>query len=79
MKTVPQIGRRAQTVVAGLLLVFLAIAPIGCFVDETYQPYYGRVVVRSNQDFRWIDGGLPQTFDPAFAAAPPTRPCQGNL
>ncbi len=49
----------------------LSIAPTGCFVDEIYQPYYGRVVVRSRQDFRWIDGGLPQTFDPAFAAAPP--------
>ena len=49
----------------------LSIAPTGCFVDESYQPYYGRVVVRSSQDFRWIDGGLPQTFDPAFAAAPP--------
>lgn len=24
-----------------------------------------------SQDFRWSDGGLPQTFDPAFAAAPP--------
>lgn len=64
-------GRRAQTIVAGLLLLVLSIAPSGCFVAESYQPYYGRVVVRSSQDFRWIDGGLPQTFDPAFAAAPP--------
>ncbi|MBA3357425.1 MAG: peptide ABC transporter substrate-binding protein [Pyrinomonadaceae bacterium] len=71
MEIVPHIERRAQTIVAGLLLVVLSIAPIGCFVDESYQPYYGRVVVRSSQDFRWIDGGLPQTFDPAFAAAPP--------
>nr|MBA2524224.1 peptide ABC transporter substrate-binding protein [Pyrinomonadaceae bacterium] len=71
MKSSPYIGRRAQTIFAGLLLVVLAIAPISCFEDESYQPYYGRVVVRSSQDFRWIDGGLPQTFDPAFAAAPP--------
>lgn len=56
---------------AGLLLVVLSIVPSGCFVDESYQPYYGRVVPRGSQDFRWIDGGLPQTFDPAFAAAPP--------
>ena len=70
MKRVPRIGR-AKTIVAGLLLVVLSIAPTGCFVDESYQPYYGRVIVRSRQDFRWIDGGLPQTFDPAFAAAPP--------
>ncbi len=71
MEIVPHIGRRARTIVAGLLLVVLSIIPAGCFVDESYQPYYGRVVVRSSQDFRWIDGGLPQTFDPAFAAAPP--------
>ncbi len=70
MKKVPRIGRSTQTIVAGLLLAVLSIAPIGCF-EESYQPYYGRVVVRSSQDFRWIDGGLPQTFDPAFAAAPP--------
>ena len=70
MKSFPYIKRRTQTAVAGLLLVVLSIAPIGCFTDESYQPYYGRVVVRS-QEFRWRDGGLPQTFDPAFAAAPP--------
>jgi oligopeptide transport system substrate-binding protein len=28
-------------------------------------------VVPQSQQFRWSDGGLPQTFDPAFAAAPP--------
>ncbi|MEP6742036.1 MAG: peptide ABC transporter substrate-binding protein [bacterium] len=33
--------------------------------------YYGRVVVPHGQQLRWSDGGLPQTFDPAFAAAPP--------
>lgn len=59
-----------QRFVAGLLLAVLAIAPAGCLLDER-EPYYGRVVVRSSQDFRWIDGGLPQTFDPAYAAAPP--------
>lgn len=71
MQTKPCIGRRTQTFLAGLLLVVLSIAPTGCFVGENYQPYYGRVVVRSSQDFRWSDGGLPQTFDPAYAAAPP--------
>jgi oligopeptide transport system substrate-binding protein len=71
MKRVPRIGRRTQTAVAGLLLAVLAIAPAGCFTDETYRAYYGRVVVPASQDFRWIDGGIPQTFDPAFAAAAP--------
>lgn len=69
MKRFPYINRTVRTIAAGLLLVVLAIIPTGC-LDER-QPYYGRVVVRSSQDFRWIDGGLPQTFDPAYAAAPP--------
>lgn len=43
----------------------------GCFLDPKVEPYYGRVIVRNSQDFYWSDGGLPQTFDPAFAAAPP--------
>jgi len=71
MQRTPCIRRRTQTFLAGLLLVVLSIAPTGCFVGEKYQPYYGRVVVRGSQDFRWSDGGLPQTFDPAYAAAPP--------
>jgi oligopeptide transport system substrate-binding protein len=35
------------------------------------EPYYGRVTTPRAQEFRWSDGGLPQTFDPALAAAPP--------
>jgi oligopeptide transport system substrate-binding protein len=70
MKEFPYIESRAQTILGGLLLAVLSIVPTGCF-EESYQPYYGKVVVRNSQDFRWIDGGLPQTFDPAFAAAPP--------
>ncbi|HSK63892.1 MAG TPA: peptide ABC transporter substrate-binding protein, partial [Pyrinomonadaceae bacterium] len=33
--------------------------------------YYGKSIPPRAQEFRWSDGGLPQTFDPAFAAAPP--------
>ncbi len=65
------IGRRIRTAVACLLLALLSFAPSGCFIDDSYEAYYGRIVVPRAQDFRWIDGGLPQTFDPAFAAAPP--------
>lgn len=54
-----------------MLLFALALSHAGCFLNETVEPYYGRVVVPSGQQFRWSDGGLPQTFDPAFAAAPP--------
>jgi oligopeptide transport system substrate-binding protein len=43
----------------------------GCFLDAKVEPYYGRVEPRRSQEFHWSNGGLPQTFDPAFAAAPP--------
>jgi len=42
----------------------------GCF-NEQPSSYYGKSAPPSVQEFRWSDGGLPQTFDPAFAAAPP--------
>lgn len=54
-----------------LVLLSLTLSHAGCFLDEKVEPYYGRVVVPRAQEFHWSDGGLPQTFDPAFAAAPP--------
>ena len=47
------------------------LADAGCLLDEKISPYYGRIAVPRKQQFRWSDGGLPQIFDPAFAAAPP--------
>jgi ABC-type oligopeptide transport system substrate-binding subunit len=43
----------------------------GCFSSDEGETYYGRVGVPVRQEFRWSDGGLPQVFDPALAAAPP--------
>ena len=63
--------RGLQTGVVGALLLALMLSHSGCFLDEKLEPYYGRVVVPRSQGFHWSDGGLPQTFDPAFAAAPP--------
>lgn len=60
---------RAKTTV--LLLLGLTLTHAGCFGEETPATYYGKVIVPRSQEFRWSDGGLPQTFDPAFAAAPP--------
>lgn len=56
-----------------LLSLCLVISLVcgGCFLDTEAEPYFGRVVVPRAQEFRWSDGGLPQTFDPALAAAPP--------
>jgi oligopeptide transport system substrate-binding protein len=58
---------RRWAVVYPLTLILVLTS---CFKDET-TTYYGKVVTPRAQEFRWSDGGLPQTFDPAFAAAPP--------
>jgi oligopeptide transport system substrate-binding protein len=58
-------------VIAIFLLSLLAISHTGCFSNEVGVRYYGRVDTPRQQEFRWSDGGLPQIFDPAFAAAPP--------
>lgn len=54
-----------------MLLFSLMLTHAGCFLEEPVEPYYGRIVPPRAQEFHWSDGGLPQTFDPAFAAAPP--------
>ena len=63
--------RRLRTFVVSPLLLALMLSHAGCFLNEKVERYYGRIVVPRDQQFHWSDGGLPQTFDPAFAAAPP--------
>jgi oligopeptide transport system substrate-binding protein len=53
------------------LLLIVCLTHTGCFSDNEPSTYYGKVVPPRSQEFRWSNGGLPQTFDPAFAAAPP--------
>jgi oligopeptide transport system substrate-binding protein len=62
---------RWRVFVAGFLLLCLTLLVPGCFSGDQSSLYYGRVIVPRQQEFRWSDGGLPQVFDPAFAAAPP--------
>ena len=69
-KSFPRRGR-FSTWLASALLLAVMLGHAGCFLDEKVEPFYGRVVVPRAQEFHWSDGGLPQTFDPAFAAAPP--------
>ena len=57
--------------VLAALVVVASVVFSACLSDATPSNYYGRIVVPRSQEFRWSDGGLPQTFDPAFAAAPP--------
>ena len=53
------------------LLLCMSLTLTGCFENNEGEPYYGHVSAPQAQEFRWSDGGLPQTFDPALAAAPP--------
>lgn len=65
-------GHKGKVVIVALILCSLLIVDAGCFLrGVSSSAYYGRVVVPRAQEFRWSDGGLPQVFDPAFAAAPP--------
>jgi oligopeptide transport system substrate-binding protein len=70
-KSVFSYSRLFRVWVVSALLLALMLSHSGCFLDAKLEPYYGRVVVPRSQEFHWSDGGLPQTFDPAFAAAPP--------
>ena len=53
------------------LLLALCLTHSGCLSGTEPSAYYGKVVTPKAQELRWSNGGLPQTFDPAFAAAPP--------
>lgn len=53
------------------MLLALCLTHTGCFSTNEPSTFYGKVVPPRSQEFRWSNGGLPQTFDPAFAAAPP--------
>jgi oligopeptide transport system substrate-binding protein len=59
---------RARAAASVLLIISLTS---GCFLDHEGEPFYGRIAVPRAQELRWSNGGLPQTFDPALAAAPP--------
>jgi oligopeptide transport system substrate-binding protein len=62
---------KLRTCIVASVLVMLCLSHSACFGDDAPSTYYGKVVVPRTNEFRWSDGGLPQTFDPAFAAAPP--------
>ena len=59
--------------VGSLFLFGLALFFAACGNGETTgsEPYYARTAPPRKQEFRWSNGKLPKTIDPAFAAAPP--------
>ena len=63
--------RRSRLSIICSLALILCLTHSGCFTGNEPSTYYGKVIPPRAQEFRWSNGGLPQTFDPAFAAAPP--------
>ena len=63
--------RQVSIKCAVAFLLSLSVILSGCLTNHQPSNYYGEIVVPRTQEFRWSDGGLPQTFDPAFAAAAP--------
>jgi oligopeptide transport system substrate-binding protein len=54
--------------------IALTIFLVGCaevLQNPKSEPFYGNVQPPPAQEFRWSNGGLPQSFDPAKAVAPP--------
>ena len=62
--------KRSRLTTAYAFFLVVCLVHTGCFNEEP-TTYYGKSVPPRAQEFRWSDGGLPRTFDPAFAAAPP--------
>ena len=67
--------RRGRFSVGAILLLafFLAALASACSQLEkpTSTPYYAETQPPPKQEFRWSNGKLPRSFDPAKAAAPP--------
>jgi oligopeptide transport system substrate-binding protein len=70
-RNILRLPKRLRLTLVSTLLFAFTLSHAGCFLNEKLDRYYGRIAVPQGQQFHWSDGGLPQTFDPAFAAAPP--------
>ena len=59
--------------VASIVLFGLTLIICACGNGDSTgsEPYYARTAPPRKQEFRWSNGKLPKTLDPAFAAAPP--------
>src|SRR4029079_13563546 len=64
-------ARHSSAKGAAVCLLVLAVTLAGCITSHGPSTFYGKIVVPRSQEFRWSDGRFTQTFDPAFAAAPP--------
>jgi oligopeptide transport system substrate-binding protein len=56
-----------------LWLIIFSLSLTACAELEkpTSEPYYAETAPPPKQEFRWSNGKMPKSFDPALAAAPP--------
>ena len=62
---------RRRTALAGLLALQLISFACGDLAKPKSEPYYAGTAPTRQQEFRWSNGRLPKTADPASAAVPP--------
>jgi oligopeptide transport system substrate-binding protein len=66
-------NRRPATALAGLLLMACLLASVSCnqLKQPEPEPYFAQSPPPAVQEFRWSNGNLPKSLDPAMASAPP--------
>ena len=65
--------KKSVSICVHLWLIFLALFLSACSELEKPkpEPFYAETAPPPKKEFRWSNGKLPKSFDPAFAAAPP--------
>ncbi len=65
--------KKSLSLCAYLWIIFLALFLTACAELEKpkSEPYYAETPPPPKQEFRWSNGKMPKSFDPALAAAPP--------
>jgi oligopeptide transport system substrate-binding protein len=63
---------RVQLILVALLFISVLFSACDTLDKPVSSPYYAEVVTPPvKKEFRWSNGKLPRSFDPAMAAAPP--------
>lgn len=65
--------KKSVSICVYLWLIFLALFLSACaeLKKPKTEPYYAETTPPPKQEFRWSNGKMPKSFDPALAAAPP--------
>lgn len=60
-----------KQVIAGILLATFALASIGCTVSATNEEFFGKTTPPERNILRYVNGGEPESFDPAISSGQP--------